>query len=87
MRYVALRFSGKQGRLFSDGSDTKYLAGVSNRGEPSAEELIRWHWQKAGTIDTLGSSPHRSAHRPFLSTRSSLHAAGCVTYTPSSPMH
>ncbi len=53
MRYVALRFSGKQGRLFADGNDTKYLAVVSNRMEPSCAELIRWHWQKAGTIEHL----------------------------------
>ena len=53
MRYVAIRFSGKQGRLFSDGKDTKYLAVVSSRRELSGAELIRWHWQKAGTIERL----------------------------------
>jgi hypothetical protein len=53
LRYVALRFSGKQGRLFSDGNDTKYLAVVSNREEPEAAELVRWHWAKAGTIELL----------------------------------
>jgi hypothetical protein len=53
LRYVALRFSGKQGYLFSDGSDTKYLAVVSNRCELSAAELVRWHWEKAGTIEQL----------------------------------
>lgn len=53
LRYVAIRFSGKQGRLFSDGSDTKYLAVVSNRSELSAHELVRWHWEKAGTIEQL----------------------------------
>lgn len=51
LRYVALRFSGKQGRLFSDGTETKYLAVVSNRREPRPEELVRWHWEKAGTIE------------------------------------
>ncbi len=53
MRYVGLRFSGKQGRLFSDGSDTKYLAVVSNRRELSMADLVRWHWEKAGTIEHL----------------------------------
>ena len=53
MRYVAIRFSGKQGRLFSDGNATKYLAVVSNRRDPSAEELVRWHWEKAGTVELL----------------------------------
>ena len=51
LRYVALRFSGKQGRLFSDGNDTKYLAVVSNRRALPAADLIEWHWQKAGTIE------------------------------------
>ena len=53
LRYVALRFSGKQGRLFSDGRDTKYLAVVSNREDLAAKELVRWHWEKAGTIEHL----------------------------------
>lgn len=53
LRYVALRISGKQGRLFSDGKDTKYLAIVSNRYAMTAADLVRWHWQKAGTIEHL----------------------------------
>ena len=51
MRYVAVRFAGKQGRLFADGTETKYLAVVSNREELATAELLRWHWQKAGTIE------------------------------------
>jgi hypothetical protein len=51
MRYVALRFTGQQGRLFDDGTDTKYLAVVSNRSECAPKELVRWHWEKAGTIE------------------------------------
>ena len=53
MRYVGLRFSGKQGKLFSDGTETKYLAIVSNRRELSCADLVRWHWEKAGTIEHL----------------------------------
>ncbi len=53
LRYVALRFEGKQGRLFADDEAIKYLAVVSNRPELSASELVRWHWQKAGTIELL----------------------------------
>ena len=49
--YVALRFTGQQGRLFDDGTDTKYLAVVSNRSECTSKELVRWHWEKAGTIE------------------------------------
>ncbi len=52
-RYVALRFTGRQGRLFADGTDTKYLAVVSNRHELTAAELLRWHWEKAGTIELV----------------------------------
>ena len=53
LRYVALRFSGKQGYLFADGSDTKYLAVVSNREDMPAADMVRWHWEKAGTIELL----------------------------------
>lgn len=51
MRYVAVRFTAKQGVLFSDGREVKHLAVVSNRDDLSRVELLRWHWQKAGTIE------------------------------------
>jgi hypothetical protein len=51
LRYVAVRIRKKQGFLFAAGYDTKYLAVVSNRWELSGEELLRWHWAKAGTIE------------------------------------
>ncbi len=51
LRYVALRFRGRQGQLFADGTATKYLAVVSNRWELPAPDLVRWHWAKAGTIE------------------------------------
>lgn len=51
LRYVALRISPSQASLFSD--LPRYLALVSNRWELSAEELVRWHWEKAGTIELL----------------------------------
>lgn len=51
LRYVALRLRKKQGLLFAAGYDTKYLAVVSNRWEKSGPELLRWHWEKAGTIE------------------------------------
>ncbi len=53
LRYVALRIRKKQGYLFASGYDTKYLAVVSNRRELPADELIRWHWGKAGTIELV----------------------------------
>lgn len=52
LRYVALQIHAKQGELFANGSVTKYLAVVTNR-EGKPEELLRWHWQKAGTIELV----------------------------------
>lgn len=49
LRYVALRISPCQASLFSD--VPKYLAVVSNRWQISAADLVRWHWEKAGTIE------------------------------------
>lgn len=64
LRYFALRVQKRQGFLFANGSETKYLAIVTNRklesrgktqeGTHDVEEgakLIRWHWEKAGTIE------------------------------------
>lgn len=53
LRYVALRIRKKQGQLFANGTDTKYLAIVSNRWEVPAVALLHWHWQKAGTIELV----------------------------------
>lgn len=50
-RYVAVRFTPTQGKLFDDGAGPKYLAVVSNRHELPAKELVRWHWEKAGTVE------------------------------------
>lgn len=50
LRYLVLRFLRRQGRLFSSGERVKYLAVVTNR-ESTGDELIRWHWKKAGTIE------------------------------------
>ncbi len=52
LRYVALRFTEKQGELFGE-SRIKYLAVVTNRWELAAPELIRWHWEKAGTVELV----------------------------------
>jgi len=49
LRYVALRFAARQGQLFA--GDPKYLAVVSNRWELTPPALVRWHWEKAGTIE------------------------------------
>jgi hypothetical protein len=49
LRYVALRFEARQGQLFA--GDPKYLAVVTNRWTENGATLIRWHWEKAGTIE------------------------------------
>jgi hypothetical protein len=50
LRYVAVKFVSKQLQL--DGKVTiKYLAIVSNRRDLDAATLLRWHWEKAGTIE------------------------------------
>jgi hypothetical protein len=52
LRYLAVRFRARQGELFGNGNVVKYLAVVTNRnGEPI--DLLRWHWQKAGTIELV----------------------------------
>lgn len=52
LRYLALRIRKRQGELFWWGGDTKYLAVVTNR-EGEIEELVKWHWEKAGTIELV----------------------------------
>jgi hypothetical protein len=53
LRYVALRIRKRQGQLFAGGYETKYLAVVSNRRDLTPVALVRWHWQKAGTIELV----------------------------------
>ena len=50
LRYVAIRFEPLQGSFFEH-AGPKYLAIVSNRDDLEPAELVRWHWQKAGTIE------------------------------------
>ncbi len=53
-RYLALRISKNQGRLFADGGEVKHFAIVTNRPDPaggSGRDLIRWQRGKAGTVE------------------------------------
>ncbi|MDI7269958.1 MAG: transposase, partial [Myxococcota bacterium] len=52
LRYLVIRFLKRQGGLFASGESCKYLAVVTNR-EGRGDQIIRWHWQKAGTIEHL----------------------------------
>ena len=49
-RVLVLKLVPKQGKLFDEGYGPKYLAVFTNR-EGTPEELVRWHWGKAGTIE------------------------------------
>jgi len=53
LRYVAVRIRKRQGLLFASGCEQKFLAVVSNRRDIPAQDLLRWHWQKAGTIEHI----------------------------------
>lgn len=53
LRYVAVRIKKRQGLLFASGYEQKMLAVVSNRVDMPADQLLRWHWQKAGTIEQV----------------------------------
>ncbi len=49
-RYLAVRVRTRQGELFADGSTVKHFAIVTNR-EGDGLTLIRWHREKAGTVE------------------------------------
>jgi hypothetical protein len=49
LRYVALGLRPRQAALITEAP--KYLAVVTNRWTEAAAELVRWHWEKAGTIE------------------------------------
>ena len=50
LRYLALRFTPRQQELL-ESQGVRYHAVVSNRAELEAAEIVRWHRQKAGTIE------------------------------------
>ena len=49
-RYLAIRVRKRQRELFADGSTVKHFAIVTNR-EGDGLTLIRWHREKAGTVE------------------------------------
>jgi hypothetical protein len=51
LRYVALRFTKKQRELFDLTEVVKHLAVVTNRWEVAGDDVVHWHWEKAGTIE------------------------------------
>jgi hypothetical protein len=52
LRYVALRFTPHQPDLFESGG-VRYHAVVTNRRDMDAGQLVRWHREKAGTVEQV----------------------------------
>jgi hypothetical protein len=53
-RYLAIRIRPRQGELLRDGHRVRHFCIVTNRSDPEGGcglDLIRWHRQKAGTIE------------------------------------
>ncbi len=50
-RYLAIRLRSPQGVLFSDGTDVKLLAVVTNDWQLGGQELLEWQRGKAGTVE------------------------------------
>jgi hypothetical protein len=50
-RYLAIRIRSPQGVLFSDGTEVKLFAVVSNDWQMGGQELLEWHRGKAGTVE------------------------------------
>ena len=53
LRYVGIRIRKRQGGLLEDGAATRHFAVVTNIGDWTAERLIQWHREKAGTIEAV----------------------------------
>lgn len=51
LRYVGLRLVKPQGELFADGNDKHYHAVLTNRWDEDGGQLLKWHREKAGTIE------------------------------------
>ena len=65
-RYLALRITKKQGRLFTDGGEVKHFAIVTNLPDPDGGtglDLICWQRGKAGITGVMGTSRSTSSAR------------------------
>ena len=50
-RFVAIRVRSPQGRFFSDGTDVKLFAVVTNDWQTPGRELLEWQRGRAGTVE------------------------------------
>jgi hypothetical protein len=50
LRYIAIRITPKQSELYEEERVVRHLAVVSN-SELDAASLVRWYWEKGGTIE------------------------------------
>jgi hypothetical protein len=53
LRYVAIRVRTRQGELFAEGSEFRYFVVATNQWDWSANKLLEWHREKAGSIEAL----------------------------------
>jgi hypothetical protein len=50
-RYLGIRLTPRQKEMFSDGSEVKYFAAVTNDFERDGLAILNWQRQKAGTVE------------------------------------
>lgn len=53
LKYIAIRIRKKQQELFADGASVKYFAVATNLWDWDVGRLLRWHREKAGTIEAV----------------------------------
>ena len=53
LRYIAIRIQGKQGHLLRGDEEEKYFAVVTNIDAWSTPRLVKWHREKAGTVEQV----------------------------------
>jgi hypothetical protein len=53
LKYIAIRIRKRQQELFADGASVKYFAVATNMWDWDVRRLLRWHREKAGTIEAV----------------------------------
>jgi hypothetical protein len=85
-----VRIKKRQGLLFASGCEQKFLAVVSNRRRLPAQQLLRWHWQKAGTIehihDVTKNELGAAAPSKFFGANAAWYRLSLLTYNVLSAM-